>query len=64
MTPTTLILALIGAVDGDTIKHNGQSYRLWGIDAQERGEPVISATLPYQQAAILARAAEIEMDAK
>ena len=37
----TLTLCLIGAtaVDGDTIKHNRQNYRIWGIDAPERGDP-------------------------
>ena len=36
-----LALCLIGAtaVDGDTIKHNRQNYRIWGIDAPERGDP-------------------------
>ncbi len=36
-----LALCLIGAtvVDGDTIKHEGRNYRLWGIDAPERGDP-------------------------
>jgi len=34
-------LCLTGAVavDGDTLKLDGQRYRLWGIDAPEVGEP-------------------------
>ncbi len=39
MTPLALILTLIGAiaVDGDTVKLDGQRYRLFGIQAPERG---------------------------
>lgn len=36
-----LALCIAGAVavDGDTFKTPGQSYRVWGIDAPERDEP-------------------------
>jgi endonuclease YncB( thermonuclease family) len=41
----TLALCLIGAlaVDGDTLRHEGQRLRLWGIDAPERGEAGFAA---------------------
>lgn len=41
MTPLALLLTLIGAivVDGDTLKLDGKSYRIWGIDAPERSDP-------------------------
>lgn len=40
MTPLALLLILSNAtaVDGDTFKHNKQNYRVWGIDAPERGD--------------------------
>lgn len=40
MTPLAILLTLIGAValDGDTLKHDGQRYRIFGIDAPERAE--------------------------
>jgi len=43
-----LALCLIGAtaVDGDTIKHHGQNYRIWGIDAPERADPAGPAATP------------------
>jgi endonuclease YncB( thermonuclease family) len=36
----TLALCLIGdiAIDGDSLKLDGKSYRVFGIDAPERGE--------------------------
>jgi endonuclease YncB( thermonuclease family) len=47
----TLILALIAsgpafaqtATDGETIKLNGTSWRLWGIDAPELQQPAKTA---------------------
>lgn len=41
MTPLAMILTLTGAlaIDGDTLKLNGTSYRIWGIDAPERSDP-------------------------
>ena len=41
MTGFALMLTLIGAlvVDGDTLKHEGRKYRLWGIDAPESDKP-------------------------
>ena len=34
-------LCLTGAIaiDGDTLRLDGQRYRLWGVDAPERSEP-------------------------
>ena len=34
-----LCLSNAVAIDGDTVKLNGTSYRIWGIDAPERGDP-------------------------
>lgn len=41
MTTFALLLTLIGAVvvDGDTLRHEGRKYRLWGIDAPEPNKP-------------------------